>query len=120
MVTQIQAYSTGSQAGTWAGVGSVVTVSTQGHADRYERMARRRVARDGVAALAAETSNGRQRRLLGRVRDGLASDAGLDVFYGDRRDGMSYLTVYLAGERSAGIWGEPNGTANPESYFPAE
>jgi hypothetical protein len=80
-------------------------------------MARSRVARDGVTQLAAETSNGRQVRLLRQVRDHLAADAGLDVGYGDRPDGYSYVTLCPAGARSVGIWGEPNGAEEPEEYW---
>ena len=99
------------------GVGSVVTVTTRLRAATLERMARSRLARDGAAQLAAETSNGRQRRLLQQVRENLAADAGLDVFCADRTDGYSYVTVRRAGERRCGIIGEPNGTSDPDDYF---
>jgi hypothetical protein len=100
-------------------MGSVVTVSTRRRPDELESMARKRIARDGVTQLAAMTANGRQRRLLREVRDRLAGDPGLDVFFGDRPDGMSYLTAYPAGRLRAGIIGEPNGAENPEYYFAA-
>jgi hypothetical protein len=102
-----------------AGVGSVVTVSSRLRPDAVERMARARIARHGVAQLAAEASNWRQLRLLHEVRDQLAADPDLDVFYGERPDGYSYLTAYPAGQRRPGIMGEPNGAENPEDYFAA-
>jgi len=88
-------------------MGSVITVTTRLRPGALERMARSRLDRDGVAQFAAETSNGRQRRLLRQVRDSLAADADLDVFYADRTDGTTYCTVYWAGERQAAIWGTP-------------
>src|SRR5437764_15489441 len=102
------------------GAGSVITVSPRDRIGDLERMARTRTARDGVVQFGAVTADRMQLARLRRLRGRLVHVPAFDVFYGDRRDGMSYLTVYPAGERSAGIWGEPNGTENPESYFPAE
>jgi len=83
-------------------------------------MARARIRRDGVTQFAAVNSSGRQLRLLRELRDRLAGDPALDVFYGDHLDGATYLTVYPAGDRSAaGIMGEPNGVESPEDYWAA-
>jgi hypothetical protein len=91
-------------------VGSVITVSTRGRAEKFERMAKSRIERDGVTQLAAETSNRRQLRLLREVRDLLVTDPALEVFGpGDHGDGMSYVWVHPAGTRPAGVWGQPNG-----------
>ena len=98
-----------------AGMGSVITVSTRGGPGRFERQARARIARDGVTRLAAETSNGRQRRLLEQVRHLLAADPALDVFGpSDHGDGFSYVWVHPAGAKHAAIWGQPNGAAGDD------
>ena len=62
-----------------------------------------------MTQFAAVTADRMQLTRLHRLRGRLIHDPGLDVFYGDRPGGVSYLTVYLAGDRSAGIMGEPNG-----------
>jgi hypothetical protein len=99
-----------------AGVGSVVTVSPRHRIADLERMARSRIARDGAAQFAAVTADRMQLARLRRLRGRLIHDLRLDVFYGDRVDGMSYLTVYPAGDRSAGIMGDPNGADDSEDY----
>lgn len=104
-----------------AATGSVITVSTRGRAEKFERMARARAARDGAVRLAAETSNGRQRRLLREVRDRLAAGPGLDVFGpSDHGDGMSYVWAHPAGARFAGVYGQANGApGDPDADYPA-
>jgi integrase len=99
------------------GMGSVITVSTRVRPGELARLTRSRADRDRVAQFAAEASKPRQLWLLRQIRDDLLADPDLDVFYGERTDGYSYLTVYPAGERTAAIWGEPNGAGNPESYW---
>jgi len=93
-----------------AAIGSVITVSTRGRPEKFTRMAQSRIKRDGVTQLAAETSNGRQRRLLWQVRNLLAADPGLDVFGpSDHSDGMSYVWVHPVDTRHAGVWGDARG-----------
>ena len=89
-------------------MGAVITVTTRAQAADYARMARARVRRDGVAELAAETSRPRPVRLLREVAGRLAADPGLDVYYGPRTDGVTYLTAFPAGQ-SRPIWwsGDP-------------
>jgi hypothetical protein len=87
----------------WGVAGMVITVSPRVRVADLERMARSRVARDGVAELAAVTADARQRRQLRRVGLRLAADPGLDVFFGDRSDGATYLTAFPAGLQRA-IW----------------
>jgi hypothetical protein len=72
-------------------------------------MAKSRVGRDGVAQFAAVTADRMQLARLHRLRGRLGHNLVLDVFYGDRPDGMSYLTVYPAGQRQAAVWGQPKG-----------
>jgi hypothetical protein len=85
-------------------VGSVITVSPRDRIADLQRMAGARVKRDGVTQFAAVTADRMQLVRLRRLRGRLLASPGLDVFYGDRPDGMSYLTVYPAGDRSAGIF----------------
>jgi streptogramin lyase len=91
--------------------GTVVTISSRVGAAEFERLARARVRRDGVAALAARTSNARQRGRLEQVAYRLAVDDGLDC-YGltPRPDGTTWLTVYARANRerrrSLAVWGE--------------
>jgi hypothetical protein len=100
------------------GMGSVITISSRVRAGELERMARARAARDGVTQLAAETSNGRQLRLLRQVRDRLVADPGLEVFGpSDHGDGFSYVWAHPAGARHAGVIGQPNGAEDPEDYW---
>jgi hypothetical protein len=81
-------------------------------------MARSRIARDGVTQFAAVTADRLQLARLHRLRGRLIHDPDLDAFYGDRPDGMSYVTVYPAGDRSAlGIMGEPNGAEDSEDFL---
>jgi hypothetical protein len=94
-------------------------VSPRDRVADLERMARSRLARDGVTQFAAMTADRMQLARLHRLRGRLLHAPDLDVFYGDRPDGMSYLTVYPAGRLQAGIIGEPNGAENPEDYFAA-
>jgi hypothetical protein len=99
------------------GMGSVVTVSPRDRLADLEQMARSRVERDGVAQFAAATADRLQMVRLRRLRGRLLATPDLDVFYGDRTDGYSYLTVYPPGERAAAVWGEPKGVENPEDYW---
>ena len=88
-----------------AAIGSVITVSTRGRPEKFTRMAQSRIKRDGVTQLAAETSNGRQRRLLWQVRNLLAADPGLDVFGPSDHRHLGALQAYVAGtEAKIGIW----------------
>lgn len=97
-----------------AGAGSVVSVSTRrSRPDDLERLARSRIARDGVTQLAAASSSGRQLRLLREVRDRLAADPALEVFGpSDHGDGISYVWAHPAGTRHAGVYGQPRGMAD--------
>jgi hypothetical protein len=96
-------------------MGSVMTVTTRLRPGALERLAKSRAGRDGVTRLAAETSNGRQRRLLWEVRHLLAADPALDVFGpSDHGDGFTYVWVHPVGTRQAGVWGQPNGAEDPE------
>jgi hypothetical protein len=98
-----------------AGTGSVITVSTRGRPAKFERMAKSRVDRDGVTRLAAQTSNGRQRRLLREVRDLLVANPGLEVAGpSDQGDGFTYVWVQSVGTRHAGVWGGPRGAAEED------
>jgi hypothetical protein len=98
-----------------AGMGSVITVSTRLRPEALERLARSRVGRDGVTRLAAETSNGRARRLLVQVRQPLAADPALNVFGpSDYNDGFTYVWVQSAAARHAGVWGGPRGAAEDD------
>ena len=83
----------------------MITVSSRISLDVLERRVRERVARDGVAPLAAVS--GRQRTHLLRLRARLLTDPGLDVYGGtERPDGSTWLTVFPAGDRRAGYFGE--------------
>lgn len=87
--------------------GSVVTISPRIPLAELERRLRARLARDGVAVLAAASADDRQRRYLRKLRARLAGDPGLSVFYGDRLDGATWLTVCRAGEeRLAAYFGD--------------
>ena len=102
--------------GVVAGIGSVVTVSTRLRPAELERLARARLARDGVTQLAAQVSNGRQVRLLLAVRDRLVADPALSVYGSgqDYGDGMTYVSVHPAGTRPKGVMGQPRGVAEDD------
>jgi hypothetical protein len=87
--------------------GTVLTLSPRMPLDRAEQIVRARVERDGVAKLYAAASDGRQVAHLRRLFHRLDSDGGLDVSSGDRTDGTVCLTVWPAGQRAAGVWGDP-------------
>ena len=85
--------------------GSVITVSSRIPLAELERRVRERVARDGVAPLAAVSA--RQRGHLVQLRAKLVADPRLDVYGGTvRPDGTTWLIVCPAGGRP-GWWGEP-------------
>jgi hypothetical protein len=99
------------------GTGSVVTVSPRDRIADLERLARMRVARDGVIEFAAVTADRMQMVRLRRLRGRLLADPSLGCYFAGRTDGASYLTVCLAGERPFGVIGQPNGVEDPEDYF---
>ncbi len=93
--------------------GSVITVSSRISLPELERRVRERVARDGVAPLAAVS--GRQRTHLHRLRQRLVADPGLDVIGGTARpDGTTWLTVFAAGQPRAGFMGDARTDAPAE------
>ncbi|SRR6266568_1257695 len=84
--------------------GTVITLSSRISLDVLERRVRERVARDGVAPLAAVS--GRQRAHLLRLRARLVEDPALWVAGGTvRPDGTAWLVVVLAGNLRAGYFG---------------
>jgi hypothetical protein len=87
--------------------GTVITVDPRVSITDLERLARVRISRDGVTQVAAATADRRQRAQVCRLRRRLVADPGLDVFFGDRPDGVTYLTAYPAGQRQQGVWGDP-------------
>jgi hypothetical protein len=94
--------------------GGVITVSPRVPVDELLRLARTRLARDGVAALAVSTGDQRQVRQLRRLAHRLDADDTLDCYLGDHSDGAIYLTVYLQADRERrrglGWWGDPKVT----------
>ncbi len=86
---------------------TVITVSPRESLARLELLVRTRLDRDGVAVLAGNKADRRQRQQLRRIRARLAADPELDVYFGDRPDGTSQVTVFRAGKHDAGWWGEP-------------
>jgi hypothetical protein len=86
---------------------TVITLSPRVHVDDLVRLVLTRVERDHVAKVAARRQDVRQVRQLRRLARRLASDDELDVSSGDRTDGTTCLTVFPAGQRSAGVWGDP-------------
>jgi hypothetical protein len=85
---------------------TVITVSSRISVGELERIVRERVARDGVAALAAVS--GRQRTHLLRLRARLVADPALAVYGGTTRpDGTVPLTVFAAGGPRPGWMGGP-------------
>jgi len=86
--------------------GVVITISSRVHVDDLERQARVRVERDGVAVVAATTSDQRQVRQLRRLAGRLGADDALDCFLRDWPDGSTLLSVIPRGQRPGGWWGE--------------
>jgi hypothetical protein len=89
--------------------GTVITISPLISIAKLKRIAETRLARDGMVEFAAATADGRQLRHLRRLRDRIAADPDLGVFYRypDRPGGAAtYLTVFAAGQRPpVGWWG---------------
>ena len=86
---------------------TVITLSPRVPVAEIERRIQARVDRDGVAEVAAATGDGRQVAYLRRISRRLAADPALECYFADRMDGATYLTVFAAGKRPAGWWGEP-------------
>ena len=86
---------------------TVITVSPRIGVDDLVRSVHTHVERDGAAVLAAASTDRRQVAHLKRLFRRLDSDTGLYVSSGDRTDGSICLTVFPAGKRSAGVWGDP-------------
>ena len=104
-------------------MGTVITISPRESLDKVERHSRTRIERDGVVEVAAGTSDGRQIRQLRRLTSRLAADPDLDVFYGERTDGNTYVTVHeranRASRRGLGSWGDPKTVEDPGGpYLP--
>jgi hypothetical protein len=104
-------------------MGTAITISPRESLDKVERLTRTRIERDGVVAVAADTSDGRQVRQLRRLTSRLADDPDLDVSCGERTDGTTYLTVYpranRASRRGLGSWGDPRTVNDPGGpYLP--
>jgi hypothetical protein len=85
---------------------AVLTISPRMPLDRAERIARGRVERDGVAVMAADSSDRRQVAQLRRLHDRLTADDDLDCFLRDRPDGTTWLSVIPRGQRPLGWWGD--------------
>jgi hypothetical protein len=93
--------------------GTVITVSSRISVAELERRVRERVARDGVAALAAVSS--RQRGHISGLLKRLATDPGLDVYGGTiRPDGTVNLIVFAAGGPRPGWFGGVAGVVEDE------
>jgi hypothetical protein len=86
--------------------GSVITLSSRVDLDELKRLVVARVKRDGVAPLCAVSS--RQVRHLWLLAERLALDPGLEVYGSPHPDGITYMTVFAAGKRDVGWWGEPH------------
>lgn len=84
--------------------GTVITISPRVSLADAERLARSRLARDGMVEFAAAVADGRQLAHLRRLWTRLVDDPGLMVFYADRLDGAVYLTLFNAGQRPPVGW----------------
>jgi hypothetical protein len=99
---------------------TVITLSSRISLAELERRVRERVARDGVAPMAAVS--GRQRTHLLRLRARLVADPALVVIGGTvRPDGTTWLTVFPAGGGPrpgwfGGVAGQPG--EDPDGGYP--
>jgi hypothetical protein len=84
--------------------GVVVTISSRVEPHDLERQARARVERDGVAVVAAATSNRRQVRQLRRLAGRLEVDAGLECRVDAVHTGTTYLIVRALGSDRPVNW----------------
>jgi len=87
----------------------MITISPRVPVAEYERMARARIERDGVAPFGAMTADGRQRAHLRRLAERLRADPGLRVSFVPRTDGVTQLAAMPAGARHAGWFGDAHG-----------
>ena len=85
----------------------VMTASPRVPVDELERRTRARLARDGAAAVAAQTADGRQSRQLRRLAWSLAADPGLQITVTDGSDGTTTMGVWVAGTPCPAWRGEP-------------
>ena len=92
---------------------NVITLSSRSSLPAAERMARARVARDGVARFGALSSSPRRVWLLEKLADLLYEGGSLTVTLGAGTDGCTYLTAFPVGERPAAVWGDLNGADRP-------
>jgi hypothetical protein len=77
-----------------------MTISARVNVRELERLARGRVDRDGVAALAAPTENRRQVRQLQHLAHRLDDDDRLDCYSAEHGD-ATHLTVFLRSQRGS-------------------